>query len=92
MKTPQEYIESHRNLKLNVYMFGKRVENVIDNPIIRPSLNAVAVTYSPFGFARWMLLTALCGNGPCTRHGNCRGRLSHRIDAIAQVRRRRSET
>ncbi|MCX7679651.1 MAG: 4-hydroxybutyryl-CoA dehydratase, partial [Spirochaetes bacterium] len=27
-------------------MFGKRVENVVDDPIIRPSLNAVALTYS----------------------------------------------
>jgi 4-hydroxybutyryl-CoA dehydratase/vinylacetyl-CoA-Delta-isomerase len=46
MKTPQEYIESLRKLKLSVYMFGKRVENVVDDPIIRPSLNAVAMTYS----------------------------------------------
>jgi len=28
-----------------VYMFGKRVENVVDDPIIRPSMNAVAKTY-----------------------------------------------
>ena len=26
-------------------MFGKRVENVVDDPIIRPSMNAVALTY-----------------------------------------------
>ena len=26
-------------------MFGKRVENVVDDPIIRPSMNAVAATY-----------------------------------------------
>ncbi|TAL32365.1 MAG: 4-hydroxybutyryl-CoA dehydratase [Spirochaetes bacterium] len=46
MKTPQEYIESLRKLDLVVYMFGKRVENVVDDPIIRPSLNAVALTYA----------------------------------------------
>jgi 4-hydroxybutyryl-CoA dehydratase/vinylacetyl-CoA-Delta-isomerase len=46
MKTPHEYIESLRKLNLVVYMFGKRVENVVDDPIIRPSLNAVAMTYS----------------------------------------------
>ncbi len=46
MKTAQEYIESLRKLKLVVYMFGKRVENVVDDPIIRPSMNAVAMTYS----------------------------------------------
>jgi len=46
MKTPQEYIDSLRKLNLVVYMFGKKVENVVDDPIIRPSMNAVAMTYS----------------------------------------------
>ncbi len=46
MKTPAEYIESLRKLNLNVYMFGRKVENVVDDPIIRPSMNAVAATYS----------------------------------------------
>ena len=41
----KEYEESLRKLKLNVYMFGKKVENVVDDPIIRPSMNAVAATY-----------------------------------------------
>ena len=45
MMTPQEYEESLRKLKLVVYMFGERVGNVVDNPIIRPSMNAVAKTY-----------------------------------------------
>jgi 4-hydroxybutyryl-CoA dehydratase/vinylacetyl-CoA-Delta-isomerase len=46
LKTAQEYIESLRKLKLTVYMFGKKVENVVEDPIIRPSLNAVAMTYA----------------------------------------------
>ncbi|HOO71795.1 MAG TPA: 4-hydroxyphenylacetate 3-hydroxylase family protein [Spirochaetota bacterium] len=46
MKTPQEYIESMRKLDLVVYQFGRRLENVVDDPIIRPSLNAVAMTYA----------------------------------------------
>ena len=46
MKTPHEYVESLRKLKLVVYMFGKKVENVVDDPIIRPSMNAVAMTYA----------------------------------------------
>ena len=45
MKTPTEYIESIGKMKHEVYMFGKRVTNVVDNPIIRPSLNCVAATY-----------------------------------------------
>ncbi len=41
----REYEESLRKLRLNVYMFGKKIENVVDHPIIRPSMNAVAATY-----------------------------------------------
>lgn len=46
MKTPGEYVESLRKLKLVVYQLGKRLENVVDDPIIRPSLNAVSMTYA----------------------------------------------
>ncbi|HON79795.1 MAG TPA: 4-hydroxyphenylacetate 3-hydroxylase family protein [Spirochaetota bacterium] len=46
MKSSKEYIDSLRKLNLVVYMFGKRVENVVDDPIIRPSMSAVAMTYS----------------------------------------------
>lgn len=45
MMNAKQYEESLRKLNLVVYMFGKRVENVVDNPIIRPSMNAVAATY-----------------------------------------------
>ena len=45
MMNAKEYEESLRKLDLVVYMFGKRVENVVDHPIIRPSMNAVAMTY-----------------------------------------------
>ena len=41
----KEYEESLRKLNLQVYMFGKKIENVVDDPIIRPSMNAVAATY-----------------------------------------------
>ncbi|MEA3222077.1 MAG: 4-hydroxyphenylacetate 3-hydroxylase family protein [Thermodesulfobacteriota bacterium] len=45
MMNASQYEESLRKLNLVVYMFGKRVKNVVDNPIIRPSMNAVATTY-----------------------------------------------
>ncbi|QUH26986.1 4-hydroxyphenylacetate 3-hydroxylase family protein [Serpentinicella alkaliphila] len=45
LMTKEQYIESIRKLKLKVYMFGKLVENPVDDPIIRPSLNSVAMTY-----------------------------------------------
>lgn len=45
MKTADRYIDSLRRLDLTVYMFGDKVENPVDHPIIRPSLNSVAKTY-----------------------------------------------
>ncbi len=45
MKTGKEYEDSLRKLKLKVYMFGRKIENPADDPIIRPSMNAVKLTY-----------------------------------------------
>ncbi|MFW5930763.1 MAG: 4-hydroxyphenylacetate 3-hydroxylase N-terminal domain-containing protein, partial [Desulfosalsimonas sp.] len=45
MMTAQQYEESLRKLNLVVYMFGERIDNPVDHPIIRPSMNAVAKTY-----------------------------------------------
>lgn len=45
MMTAAQYEESLRKLNLVVYMFGERITNVVDDPIIRPSMNAVAKTY-----------------------------------------------
>ena len=41
----EQYEESLRQLNLKVYMFGERLTNVVDHPIIRPSMKAVALTY-----------------------------------------------
>ena len=38
MMTKDQYIESLRKLNLNLYMFGKKVENPVDDQFIRPSL------------------------------------------------------
>ena len=40
-----EYIESLRGRNLKVYLFGERVAEPVDHPMIRPSINAVAKTY-----------------------------------------------
>jgi 4-hydroxybutyryl-CoA dehydratase / vinylacetyl-CoA-Delta-isomerase len=45
LMTKEQYIESLRKLNLNIYMFGKKVENFVDHPVIRPSINSVAATY-----------------------------------------------
>lgn len=45
MKTAQQYEDSLRKLKLKVYLQGECVENPVDHPIIRPSMNSVKMTY-----------------------------------------------
>ena len=44
LMTDEEYVESLRKLGTRVYMFGERVENWVDHPIIRPSINCVKMT------------------------------------------------
>ena len=45
LMTGAEYIESLRKLNTRVYMFGEKIDNWVDHPIIRPSINCVAQTY-----------------------------------------------
>lgn len=43
--TGEEYIQSLRGRKLKVYLLGELIEEPVDHPMIRPSVNAVAETY-----------------------------------------------
>ncbi|WP_312561593.1 4-hydroxyphenylacetate 3-hydroxylase family protein [Anaerospora sp.] len=45
LKTAQQYEDSLRELKLKVYLQGEIVDNPVDHPIIRPSMNSVKMTY-----------------------------------------------
>ncbi len=45
LMTGEEFEESLHKLNLNVYYLGKKVENPVDNPVLRPSLNSVKMTY-----------------------------------------------
>jgi 4-hydroxybutyryl-CoA dehydratase/vinylacetyl-CoA-Delta-isomerase len=40
-----DYIKSLRNRDLRVYLLGERIDEPVDHPIIRPSINAMAATY-----------------------------------------------
>ena len=46
LMTAKEYIQSLRAMKTRVYLFGERIENWVDHPMIRPSINCVAMTYA----------------------------------------------
>lgn len=41
----EDYISSLRGRDLKVYLFGESVDSIVDHPMIRPSINAVAKTY-----------------------------------------------
>lgn len=45
LMTGEQYIESIRKMNMEIYMFGEKVESAVDNPILRPSLNSVRMTY-----------------------------------------------
>lgn len=46
LMTGEQYEESLRKLNLKVYLMRELVDNVVDHPIIRPSMNSVKMTYS----------------------------------------------
>ena len=45
IRSPKDYIDSLRGRELNVRLFGERVAEPVDHPMIRPSINALAATY-----------------------------------------------
>ena len=45
LMTGEQYVESIRKLNTKIYMFGKQIKNAADDPILRPSLNSVKMTY-----------------------------------------------
>jgi 4-hydroxybutyryl-CoA dehydratase/vinylacetyl-CoA-Delta-isomerase len=45
LKTREQYIDSLREMKKRIFLFGEEIENPVDHPMIRPSLNALAMTY-----------------------------------------------
>ncbi len=45
LMTGSEYIESLRQQKKRIFLGGQTIDNYVDHPIIRPSINACAMTY-----------------------------------------------
>ena len=53
LMTKDQYIESLRKLKPTVYMFGEKVENVVDNPRLRAGIEATGATYAMAEDPEW---------------------------------------
>ena len=46
LKTTEQYEESLRKMNFKIYLMGEQVNNPVDHPIIRPSMNSVKMTYA----------------------------------------------
>ena len=45
LKTPAEYVESLRAMKIRAYVAGEYVDKIVDHPSVAPHINTVAKTY-----------------------------------------------
>ncbi len=45
LMTGQQYKDSIRDMKLNVYCFGEKIDNQLEHPITAPAIEAVALSY-----------------------------------------------
>ncbi|MEQ1610044.1 MAG: 4-hydroxyphenylacetate 3-hydroxylase N-terminal domain-containing protein [Hyphomonadaceae bacterium] len=45
IRTGEDYVKSLRDRELTVYLFGEKLAEPVDHPIIRPSINALKATY-----------------------------------------------
>jgi len=44
--TAKDYINSLRGRNMRVFLFGEQIDEPVDHPVIRPSINALAATYT----------------------------------------------
>jgi len=49
LMTRDDYVASLSRMKKRVFIMGQEVENLVDHPLVRPSLNACAMTYELAG-------------------------------------------
>ena len=76
MMTGDQYVESIRKMKMNIYFQGKKVENWVDDPIIRPSLNCLKLNYDMALMPEYEDL--------CTTSSNLTGEKINRFSTIHQ--------
>ena len=49
LMTKDAYLESLKRMKKRIFLFGEEVDDYVNHPIIRPSINACAMTYELAG-------------------------------------------
>ena len=61
LMSAQEFVDSLRKVKTKVYFAGELVENMVDHPVMRPSINAMAATYALAQDPEWKDLMVFTG-------------------------------
>ncbi len=65
LKTPAQYVDSLREMKIRAYVRGELVDNIVDHPAVAPHINTVAKTYelahSPEHFETMTAISHLSG-------------------------------
>jgi 4-hydroxybutyryl-CoA dehydratase/vinylacetyl-CoA-Delta-isomerase len=74
IRNGQEYIDSLRGRDVRVFLMGELVEDPVDHPMIRPSINAMAATYD----------LAVEDPGLATAHSSLTGQRVHRFLHITE--------
>lgn len=58
--TGDQYLESIKKMKMQIYLFGEKITNPVGNPILTPALNSVKLTYDLAHIPEYQpLLTAI---------------------------------
>lgn len=89
MMTGEQYVESLRKLNLKVYMFGEMIENVVDNPILKPSMNSVKMTYDLAQMEEYedlMTATSMITGDKINRFNNIHGSTSDLVKKVKMQR------
>jgi 4-hydroxybutyryl-CoA dehydratase/vinylacetyl-CoA-Delta-isomerase len=59
LKTKEEYIESIKQMSPTAYMFGDKIDSVVDNPRLRAGIEATAARRRLTNSRKWMN-TVIC--------------------------------
>jgi len=57
LKTREQFVESLKKQKPEIYMFGERVEDRVNHPLLKPQIDVIALTYELAHDPRYAELT-----------------------------------
>lgn len=89
MKTGAEYLEDLRKIERNVYVLGEKVTNILENPVINPTLKALKAGFDlaeNSQHSKWMTATSSLINKKINRFNHIMGSVEDCVQRIVQNR------